>query len=766
MTHRLYFLVPVSLLAIFLAYISVSWLYATCLFLAFLLLLLFTRYLSVTEVSVFVFVFFVVFFRFTDMYEHQTRIQPFDQDELMGKVIQVKQQSDTYQRFVIQLDNQPTHVLITHFNPLDFDLVKGQHLRLDVSFEPLESPQNPGMFDYDRYLLTENITAQAVAQTVHYEGEAFYSLIFTYRLKFLHHLQNQLSAPTFGLVSALVLGEKSLLDDDFKDLFTRWHLTHLLAISGLHVGLMVHMLSLFLTRICRLNKETVWLVLIFVFMAFPFIAGGAPSVFRASLVGLFGYFSLIIRTKLSTLDTLSFVFLFLIIIKPYWLFQLGFQYSFLVTFSIVLSRPILSRLKRPVTALVFITALSFFITLPLQLTKFYSINPVSLVVNPPANLLFSLLIIPLCFGIVLVALIVPILLPAMDVILMAIFKMLIFVLSEIDRLAYFPFITGRPYLLHLILYAVSLFLFLRLVDQEKYRQASRYGIMIVIIISLIKIMPYFEPYGQVTQLSIGQANVLVMELPHRKGVYLYDVGATTGKDYIEVTDEAYTRVIKPFLHYRGIHKINGVFLSHSHQDHIGSLPFLIEDFSVENIYIHPSFDQDSKLPHINYTTLKAGQRYRINQHDFDIVLPVTLNPDPNDNSMVIHTTFGPLSFLLTGDISAEQEAVFLTQYPKKDVDVLMVAHHGSQTSTSPALLEQSGPRYAIISVGVNNSFHHPHPDVITRLQAHQIQLFQTDRDGAVIYRFHKNNGTYHWSTINQVKNLPVSPCQSGETTLN
>ncbi|GEM00525.1 ComE operon protein 3 [Halolactibacillus halophilus] len=661
----------------------------------------------------------------------------------------MKQQTDTYQRFIIQPDNQPTNVLITHFNPLDFDLVKGQHLRLDVSFEPPESPQNPGMFDYDRYLLTENVAAQAVAETVHYEGESLFSPIFTYRLKFLYHLQSRLSETTFGLVSALVLGEKSLLDDEFKDLFTRWHLTHLLAISGLHVGLMVHMLSLFLTRICRLNKETTWLVLLLVFLTFPFIAGGTPSVFRASLVGLLGYLALIIRTKLSTLDALSFVFLFLIMIKPYWLFQLGFQYSFLVTFSIVLSRPILSRYKHALTSLIFITALSFLITLPLQLTKFYSVNLVSLVINPPVNLLFSLLIIPLCFGIAVIALFVPMLLPVMDHILMTIFNGLFLLLSTIDRFCYFPFITGRPYLLHLILYAVSLFLLLRFIDQEKYRQASRYGILIVIIISLIKIMPYFEPYGQVTQLSIGQADVLVMELPHRKGVYLYDVGATTGKDYIEVTDEAYTRVIKPFLHYRGIHKIDGVFLSHSHQDHIGSLPFLVEDFSVEGIYIHSSFDEDSKLPYLDYTTLKVGQRYRMQQHNFDIVLPITQSLDPNDNSMVIHTTFGPFSFLLTGDISAEQESVFLAQYPDKDMDVLTVAHHGSQTSTSAALLEQLSPKYAIISVGLNNNFHHPHPDVITRLKAHHIQLFRTDTDGAVIYRFHKNNGTYQWYTNNQ-----------------
>ena len=752
MTHRLYFLLPVSLIAILLAYASISWLYATCFFLTFLLILLLTHSFSLLEGIVFFGVFIVVFLRFTDMYDMQQSVHISDQNEIIGEVTQVKQQDPSYQRFVIQPEHHTQKMLITHFDALDFDLVPGQRLHLDVTFELPEQPQNPGMFDYDRYLLTENIHTQAVAQTVYYEGESFFTPIFTYRLKFLHHLQNQLSETSFGLVSALVLGERSLLDDGFKDLFTRWHLTHLLAISGLHVGLMVHMVSLFLTRLCRLNKETTWLVLMLVFIAFPFIAGGTPSVFRASFVGLLGYFALAIRTKMSTLDALSFVFIFLIILKPYWFFQLGFQYSFLVTFSIVLSRPILTRFKRPVTGLMFITALSFFITLPLQLTKFYSVNLISLVINPPVNLLFSLFIIPLCFVTVLIALILPALLPVIDYILTAIFNGLFLLLSTIDQFCYVPFVTGRPYLLHLILYTVSLFLFLRLVDQKKYRQASKYAVMTLIIVLLIKCMPYFDPYGQVTQLSIGQANVLVMELPYRKGVYLYDIGATTGKGYIEVTDEAYTRVIKPFLHYRGIHKIDGVFLSHSHQDHIGSLPFLMNDFFVENVYVHASFDQDSKLPDINYTTLEAGQRYRINQHDFDIVLPVTIQPDPNDNSMVIHTTFGPLSFLLTGDISSQQEMVFLTQYPKKAVDVLMVAHHGSQTSTSAVLLEQLTPGYAIISVGKNNSFHHPHPDVITRLQAHQIQLFQTDRDGAVIYRFHKNNGTYHWSAINRTEN--------------
>ncbi len=749
MTHRLYLLLPISLIAVFLAYLSTSWMYPTLLFLVLLALLLYTRYLSLLEVIVFLGVFFVVFFRFTDMYERQKVTPSFDQDNwIIGEVTQVKQQDTAYQRFVIQPENRTSNILITHFDPLDFDLVKGQHLRLDVSFEPLESPQNPGMFDYDRYLLTENITTQAVAQTVHYEGESVFTPIFTYRLKFLHRLRDQLSETSFGLVSALVLGERSLLDDAFKDLFTRWHLTHLLAISGLHVGLMVHMLSLFLSRICRLNKETIWLVLLIVFIAFPFIAGGTPSVFRASLVGLFGYLALVIRTKVSTLDTLSFVFLFLIIIKPHWFFQLGFQYSFLITFSLVLSRPILSRFKKPMTSLLFMTALSFFITLPLQLSKFYSVNLLSLVINPPMNLLFSLLIIPLCFGTVLIALIVPVLLPVVDVILVTIFKGLFFVLTEVDRSCYFPFVTGEPHLLHVSLYIVSLFLLLRLVDQQKYRQASRYGIMIVIIVLLMKIMPYLEPYGQVTQLSIGQANVLVIELPHRKGVFLYDVGATTGKEYVEVTDEAYMRVIKPFLHSRGIHKIDGIFLSHSHQDHIGSLAFLIEDFLVEHIYINAFFDQDSKLPGITYTLLEADQRYRVNQQDFDVVLPVTHQEDQNDNSMVIYTTLGTLTFLLTGDISTQQEAVFLSRYPNSQVDVLMVAHHGSQTSTSADLLEQLDPRYAIISVGKNNRFHHPHPEVLTRLNSRQIQLFRTDRDGAVIYRYHKSNGRFSWRSIN------------------
>lgn len=752
MTHRLYLLVPMSLITVGLTSMSVSFLLATMIVTSSLVFLLFFRYLSLLEVLVFLGVFVVIFFRFTDAFEPSLVVYQQDLKEtIIGEVTQVKHQEIAYQRFLVTPESQSSNILVTHFDSIDFDLVPGQRLRLQLTFESPEQPQNPGMFDYDRYLLTENVTAKAVAQKIDYEGEAFFTPVFAYRLTFLDWLQKQLSETSFGLVSALVLGERSLLDDSFKELFTRWHLTHLLAISGLHVGLMVHILSLFLSRIGRLSKETMRLVLMLVFICFPFIAGGTPSVFRASLVGLLGYLALVIRTKVSTLDALSFVFLLLMIIKPHWLYQLGFQYSFLVTFSLVLSRPILLRIHKPLLSLTFITFLSFFITLPLQLSKFYSVNLFSLFINPLVNLLFSFLIIPLCFGMVIIALFIPVLLPVVDGILAMTFNGLFFVLTEIDRLFYLPFVTGKPHMFHLILYVIILFLLLRAVDQTDYKKAGRYGWVIVLTVSMIKAMPYLNPYGQVTQLSIGQANALVIELPHRQGVYLYDIGATTGNDYVEVTDEAYTRVVKPFLHYRGIHRINGVFLSHSHQDHIGSLPFLIEDFRVDRIYINAFFDQASVLPGIDYTILEANQRYQMNHHDFDVVLPTHLQDDPNDESMVIHTTLGPLSFLLTGDISAQQEQVFIKRYPNKQVDVLMVAHHGSQTSTDEHLLKQFTPLYAVISAGLDNSFKHPHPAVIERLNDYNVAVFRTDIDGAVIYRFHKRKGTYTWDKTTTVK---------------
>jgi competence protein ComEC len=114
----------------------------------------------------------------------------------------------------------------------------------------------------------------------------------------------------------------------------------------------------------------------------------------------------------------------------------------------------------------------------------------------------------------------------------------------------------------------------------------------------------------------------------------------------------------------------------------------------------------------------------------------------NNRSVVLYAKLGPLAWLFTGDLEKEGEQQVIDAFPRLHADVLKVGHHGSETSTSESFLQTITPKLAIISVGKNNRYHHPHRDVIERLKAHHIQILRTDEHGAIQYRYTKKAGTF------------------------
>src|SRR5699024_3819215 len=143
--------------------------------------------------------------------------------------------------------------------------------------------------------------------------------------KQLNYLDGQLSEPTATWVKSLTLGDRTAIDEDLLELFQRWHLTHLLSISGLHVSIVVMILHFILVHIIKLTKETTAQLLVLFLLLYPFLAGGAPSIWRASLVSSMNYLAWYHRHRIQTIDFLSFSFILFLLIKPEWIYHLGFQ---------------------------------------------------------------------------------------------------------------------------------------------------------------------------------------------------------------------------------------------------------------------------------------------------------------------------------------------------------------------------------------------------------------------------------------------------------
>jgi competence protein ComEC len=198
-------------------------------------------------------------------------------------------------------------------------------------------------------------------------------------------------------------------------------------------------------------------------------------------------------------------------------------------------------------------------------------------------------------------------------------------------------------------------------------------------------------------------------------------------------------VVAPYLWSHGVRRIEGIVLTHAHPDHAGGLPFLLRAFDVGEFWDGPRPRSDRAYAPLDAALAGSGAVARAVHRGvaatWDGVSVDVLGPPPgrrpwrtrNDDSVVLSLGWGRVRVLLTGDVEAAGEA----SLPAGPVTVLKVPHHGSRSSSTPGLLDGSRPALAIVSVGRNSRFGHPHPEVLERYRARRIPLIRTDQDGTV-----------------------------------
>jgi competence protein ComEC len=142
------------------------------------------------------------------------------------------------------------------------------------------------------------------------------------------------------------------------------------------------------------------------------------------------------------------------------------------------------------------------------------------------------------------------------------------------------------------------------------------------------------------------------------------------------------------------------------------------------------------------TLVGSGDVWKEGEHTFNVLAPLGMEEDTNEQSIVIYTVFGNHRWLFTGDLGEEGEKKLIETFPVLEVDVLKVGHHGSKTSTSSFFLEKIQPSYGLVSAGEDNRYNHPHREVLERLEQNHVKIFRTDKQGALIYRFSRKAGTF------------------------
>ena len=249
---------------------------------------------------------------------------------------------------------------------------------------------------------------------------------------------------------------------------------------------------------------------------------------------------------------------------------------------------------------------------------------------------------------------------------------------------------------------------------------------------------------EVTVLDVGQGDSLFVTFPGGRTM-LIDAGGALGSFHaggmrsgLDVGED----VVSPYLWSRGLKKIEVVALTHAHQDHIGGLPAVLENFRVQELWIGrdieiPIYRQVLAIARrhgVRVIHMKQGDSFERGIVSGSILWPEEITEHPiakNDDSLVMRLTDGSQSMLLSGDIERSSERTILAENETVQANFLKVAHHGSKTSTIEPFLARSHPSFAAISAGRDNSFGHPSPEVVERLKAAGVCVYLTDRDGAI-----------------------------------
>lgn len=253
--------------------------------------------------------------------------------------------------------------------------------------------------------------------------------------------------------------------------------------------------------------------------------------------------------------------------------------------------------------------------------------------------------------------------------------------------------------------------------------------------------PAFQPNRlEITAIDVGQGDSLLLVFPEGKSMLL-DSGGPLGGSHsgFDIGEQ----VVSPYLWSRGISRLDVVAYSHPHSDHMGALPTIIHNFRPRELWLGfaPPIEDVEKVlkaareEHVRVFFYRIGDQFNFGGAQIRVLLPKKDQqphiPPKDDDVLAFKISYGKTSALLIGDSHKNKEREMIDLSPS--ADLLKVAHHGSNTSTTPEFLAAVHPRYGVISVGARNSFKHPRPEVLQRLAEFHVQTYRTDLAGATTF---------------------------------
>lgn len=607
-----------------------------------------------------------------------------------------------------------------------------------------DSARNPNMFNYRLYLKTQNINT--VLNTNKYNikvvGMADLPLFIKIRHRIKSYIYNKTAKIFSGeegkIALSIAFGDKKIIDEDLYKSFKLSGTAHALAVSGLHFGILFMFLD-FILKLFKLKENYKAFILLSLICFFACIVGFSPSVVRASAMIVLLVISNIIDRRYDLFAVLAFICLINAFINPFIIFGVAFQLSFLAVISIGLFyKPIYEKIDFLPDYLqkMIATTLSAQIgTSPIIAYHFNIFSPIVLILNIPVILLISIILpITLVFF---VALFININISK----LLAFFdKILIKILININSISsYLPFSSFKvisPKVVYLIIFYIGLIIVFykdAIPYVNKLKKGKIVLILLIIILAINCIGIIDRNNLKITFIDVGQGDCILIETPKGKRV-LIDGGKSEKS------------ILYEYLLKNQITNINLVCITHIHDDHIGGILNIVENIKIGSIVIGTKQYSSEQLEEL----VKECSEKEISIKEFangksipleENLLLTSIHPsskmifgshdDINNNSLVCILKYKDFEVLFTGDIEKEGEMVVLNKAQRRDIDVIKIGHHGSNTSTVSEFIDYYAPEVAVIQVG-KNVFGHPHKDTLKTLSEREIKIYRNDENGAVI----------------------------------
>lgn len=645
---------------------------------------------------------------------HNKELRIYKPDTYKFTVYEKRKMEEGYRYFLI-FENNKKHEKTVSF--MEDELSIGEVFLGKANFKSPQTNTNPNLFSYRKYLSSKEIFSETEIKKIYKKGNSN-NLGLKLRNDFYNYVhkvfETNISKRAADFCISVVLGENIIDDNSIRDL----GLSHILAVSGLHIDLLFTFI-LFILRKLRINYKISYSFALILALIYGYLIAFPFSVIRVIGVNIIGYLAFLYKKPFDKIKATLITAVLILLINPFAILNTGFVLSFVASFSILLIYP---RFERKFGKNYFRKIFTFTLSIQLGILPFivYYFGRINIL-----TILANFLVLPIFNISMYLIFIVLLLSPLLGTFLKIGFLSLDFlvrsmlnitaVLSKLN-LSVIDF--KKPNFL-LVLYGFLLVLIL--VNLE--RKLIKRNINLLIVSAMILILSLASDFNKVSyqMIDIGQGDSFLIN--DRGDYYLIDVGGPNYKTY-----NSGEKVLVPYLKSLGVKNIKGIFISHEDNDHMGNLDLVCENFKVDNIYSNKLNVERLK----KYKPVVLNKNHKINLSSGYIeCIHEGSDGEENANSLGLLINIKGIRILSLGDLPSEYEREITNK-----AHILKLSHHGSKTSSDREFIEKIDPQIVLISAGRNNKYGHPNEEVLKNVSDRIV--YNTQDDGLVEIDFTKN----------------------------